>query len=50
MARPIDHYRVLASIEDALAPPRLGAARDRRHASLAPLFRGARIPRARARR
>ena len=50
MARPIDHYGVLGSIEDALAVPRLGAGRDRRHGSLAPLFRGARIPRARARR
>jgi phosphatidylinositol-3-phosphatase len=45
MARPIDHYGVLASIEDAFGVPRLGAARDPRHGSLAPLFRGSRVPR-----
>jgi hypothetical protein len=44
MARPIDHYGVLGSIEDALGLPRLGAARDPRHGTLAPLFRGGRIP------
>jgi hypothetical protein len=45
MTRPIDHYGVLATIEDAFGVPRLAAARDPRHGSLAPLFRGGRIPR-----
>jgi phosphatidylinositol-3-phosphatase len=45
MTRPIDHYGVLASIEDAFRLPRLGAASDPRHGSLAPLFRGGRVPR-----
>ena len=45
MTRPIDHYGVLATIEDALGLPRLAAARDPRHGSLAPLFRGRRVPR-----
>lgn len=45
MARPVDHYGVLASIEDAFGLRHLGAARDRRHGSLAPLFRRGRIPR-----
>jgi hypothetical protein len=50
MPQPIDHYGVLGSIEDALGLSRLGAARDRRHGSLAPLFRGRRTPRVRAHR
>jgi phosphatidylinositol-3-phosphatase len=44
MTRPIDHYGVLATIEDAFGLPRLGAARDPRHGSLAPLFRDGRVP------
>jgi hypothetical protein len=40
MDRPIDHYGVLGSIEDAFGLPRLGAARDPGHGSLAPLFAG----------
>ena len=47
MTAPIDHYGVLASIEDAFGVPRLGAARDPRHGSLAPLFRQRRVPRLR---
>jgi phosphatidylinositol-3-phosphatase len=47
MTVPIDHYGVLASIEDAFRLPRLGAARDPRHGSLAPLFRRGRVPRLR---
>jgi acid phosphatase len=31
MTRPIDHYGLLGSIEDAFGVPRLGAARDARH-------------------
>ena len=45
MARPIDHYGVLATIQDAFALPHLGAAADPRHGDLAPLFRSARTPR-----
>jgi phosphatidylinositol-3-phosphatase len=45
MARPIDHYGVLATIETAFGVPHLAAARDPRHGSLAALFRGGRIPR-----
>jgi phosphatidylinositol-3-phosphatase len=45
MTRPIDHYGVLATIEAAFGLPRLGAARGPRHGSLAPLFRGGRVPR-----
>jgi phosphatidylinositol-3-phosphatase len=41
---PVDHYGVLATIEGAFGLPPLGAARDPRHGSLAPLFRGGRIP------
>jgi hypothetical protein len=44
MTRPIDHYGVLASIEAAFRLPRLGAARDPRHGSLAPLLAGGRVP------
>src|SRR3954467_2314095 len=44
-AQPIDHYGVLASIEDAFGLPRLGAARDPRHGNLRPLFRAGRVPR-----
>ena len=44
MTAPIDHYGVLASIEDAFGLPHLGAAGDPRHGSLAPLFRGKRVP------
>jgi hypothetical protein len=47
MTRPIDHYGVLGSIEDALGVPRLGAARDPRHGNLGPLFAGGRMPRVR---
>lgn len=36
---PIDHYGVLATIEDSLGLPRLGAAKDPVHGSLRPLFR-----------
>lgn len=45
MTRAIDHYGVLGSIEDAFGVPPLGAARDPQHGSLAPLFRGGRVPR-----
>ena len=45
MARPIDHYGVLATIEDAFGLPHLGAAADPRHGNLAPLFGGGRTPR-----
>jgi phosphatidylinositol-3-phosphatase len=45
MNQPIDHYGVLASIEDAFGLPHLAAAGDPRHGSLAPLFRNARVPR-----
>ena len=42
MARPVDHYGVLATIERALGLPPLGGAADPRAGSLAPLFaRGA---------
>jgi hypothetical protein len=44
MARPIDHYGVLASIEDAFGLPRLAAAGDPAHGSLAPLFSGGKLP------
>jgi hypothetical protein len=44
MTRPIDHYGVLATIEDAFGLPRLAAAGDPRHGSLGPLFRGGRAP------
>ncbi len=37
-ADPVDHYGVLATIEDALGLARLGAAADPRAGSLAPLF------------
>jgi phosphatidylinositol-3-phosphatase len=47
MTQPIDHYGVLASIEDAFGLRRLGAAGDPQHGSLAPLFRSGRIPRLR---
>jgi hypothetical protein len=36
--RPVDHYGVLRTTEDALGLPRLGAAKQRRHGSLRPLF------------
>ena len=36
---PVDHYGVLATIEDSLGLPRLGAAGDPVHGSLWPLFR-----------
>jgi hypothetical protein len=45
MGVPIDHYGVLAAIEDAFGLPRLGAAADPRHGNLAPLFRAGRVPR-----
>jgi phosphatidylinositol-3-phosphatase len=45
MTRSIDHYGVLASVEQAFGLPRLGSAADPRHGSLAPLFRGRRVPR-----
>ena len=38
MTRPIDHYGVLGTIEDALGLPRLRAAADRRSGSLGGLF------------
>jgi phosphatidylinositol-3-phosphatase len=44
MRRPIDHYGVLHTIESAFGLPALGAARSARHGSLAPLFRGGRVP------
>lgn len=37
--RPVDHYGVLATIEDSLGLPRLGAAKDPVHGTLRPLFR-----------
>jgi hypothetical protein len=37
-AHPIDHYGVLASVEDSLGLPRLGAARDPVHGTLRGLF------------
>jgi len=43
MAGAVDHYGVLASIEDAFGLGRLGAARDPRHGSLAPLLRRTRV-------
>src|SRR3954469_9345476 len=43
MTQPIDHYGVLASIEDAFGLPRLGAARDPRDGKLRPLFRAGRL-------
>jgi predicted small lipoprotein YifL len=43
--RPVDHYGVLRTTEDALGLPRLAAAADRRHGSLRGLF--ARPPRVR---
>lgn len=36
---PVDHYAVLATIEDLLRLPRLGEAADARHGSLAALFK-----------
>lgn len=36
---PIDHYAVLGTIEDLLGLPRLGAATDARHGTLAALFK-----------
>src|SRR3954463_6903462 len=45
MTQPIDHYGVLASIEDAFGLPRLGAAGDPQHGNLRPLFRAGRVPR-----
>jgi phosphatidylinositol-3-phosphatase len=50
MTRPIDHYGVLATIEDAFGVPRLGAARDPRHGSLGTLFRSGHVPRLRSSR
>ena len=47
MTKPIDHYGVLGTIEDAFGLPRLAAARDPRHGSLAPLLRHGRVPRLR---
>lgn len=47
-ARPLDHYGVLRTVEDALGLPRLRAARDPRHGSLDALF--VRPPRALAAR
>jgi acid phosphatase len=44
MTQPIDHYGVLASIEDAFGVPLLGAAADPQHGNLAPLFRDDRVP------
>jgi hypothetical protein len=44
MRRPLDHYGVLRTIETAFGLPKLGAARSARHGSLAPLFRGGRVP------
>jgi hypothetical protein len=38
-ARPLDHYGVLATVEDSLRLPRLGAAASGAHGSLKPLFR-----------
>jgi hypothetical protein len=38
LARPVDHYGVLATEEDSLGLPRLGAARDPAHGSLRGLF------------
>jgi hypothetical protein len=45
--KPLDHYGVLASVEQALGLPRLGGAADPRAGSLAPLFSGGSIPRVR---
>jgi phosphatidylinositol-3-phosphatase len=45
MTRAIDHYGVLASVEDAFGLRHLGAASDPRHGTLAPLFRRDRIAR-----
>jgi phosphatidylinositol-3-phosphatase len=39
LARPLDHYGVLATVERAFGLPLLRAARDPRHGSLDPLFR-----------
>jgi hypothetical protein len=44
--RPVDHYGVLRSIEDAFGLGHLGAAADPVNGTLAGLFRGGRIPRA----
>jgi hypothetical protein len=44
MRRPIDQYGVLRSLETVFGLPWLGAARSARHGSLAPLFRGGRMP------
>jgi hypothetical protein len=44
---PLDHYGVLASIEQALGLPRLAGAGDPLAGSLAPLFSGGSIPRVR---
>jgi len=44
MRLPLDHYGILRSVETAFGLPRLGAARSARHGSLAPLFRGGRLP------
>jgi hypothetical protein len=38
LTTPVDHYGVLATIEDSLRLPRLGAARDPAHGTLRPLF------------
>jgi hypothetical protein len=38
-ARPLDHYGVLATVEDTLGLPRLGAAADAGHGRLDALFR-----------
>jgi phosphatidylinositol-3-phosphatase len=44
-SRPLDHYGVLATVEDAFGLARPGAARDPRHGSLAPLFTHETLPR-----
>jgi phosphatidylinositol-3-phosphatase len=44
-AAPVDHYGVLATVEDSLRLPRLGAAAAPQHGSLRPLF--TRFPRLR---
>jgi acid phosphatase len=44
MRRPIDHYGVLASIADAFGLPRLAAAGDPGHGSLAELFVAGELP------
>jgi hypothetical protein len=46
-ARPLDHYGVLRSIEDAFGVGHLAAAADPANGSLAGLFRGGRVPRLR---